>query len=135
MNLILSIPGYLLAAIRAIVLFLLMIVFLGGYFITVPIRGNTPERAFRLRRRYIRIAQRVIGMRLEHHGHICKAPALYISNHRSLSDPLATCRFVDAYVIAKAEVGKVDAKFESSGYCCCGDLIDNSGCCANSAGV
>lgn len=31
-------------------------------------------------------------------------PALYVCNHRSFSDPLINCAYLDAYVIAKAEI-------------------------------
>jgi 1-acyl-sn-glycerol-3-phosphate acyltransferase len=62
------------------------------------------ERAFRLRRRYVQIAVKILGIRIEKKGEPTNEPCLYVCNHRSFSDPLIVCSYLDAFVIAKAEV-------------------------------
>lgn len=55
----------------------------------------------------MRIALPILGICIEKKGEIHDRPALYVCNHRSLSDPIALCYFLDAFVIAKAEVGDI----------------------------
>ena len=55
----------------------------------------------------MRIGLQVMGMKIEKTGEVHDGPALYVCNHRSLSDPMALCYFLDAFVIAKAEVGDI----------------------------
>ncbi len=100
---------YILGTIRALLLLLLMAIMLFLYFISIPIFGNKPERAFRLRRNYIKGVFIIMNIRFELKGleNRPDAPALYISNHRSFSDPFYLCRYIDAYVIAKAELGDI----------------------------
>ena len=68
---------------------------------------HTPQTAFRLRKSFMRIAIPVLGIKIEKVGEIHDEPALYVCNHRTLSDPMALLYFLDAYVIAKAEVGDI----------------------------
>lgn len=49
----------------------------------------------------------ILGMTIDKEGEIYDEPALYVCNHRSLSDPVAMTYFLDAYVIAKAEVADI----------------------------
>lgn len=55
----------------------------------------------------MRIALPILGLSIEKSGEVHDEPALYVCNHRSLSDPMALCYFLDAFVIAKAEVGDI----------------------------
>lgn len=77
------------------------------YILSIPIFGNTQERAFKLRRKWITLGMIIFGIKLTHKGQPLDQPALYVSNHLSFTDPIATCKYVDAYVIAKAEVGNI----------------------------
>ena len=82
-----------------------MSIFLLSYAISSLFFGNTPERAFRLRRRWIRwMALPILNIKCDVKGKPPVTPALYVCNHRSFSDPLINCAFLDAYVIAKAEI-------------------------------
>ena len=66
---------------------------------------HTPERAFKLRKHYLRYyCGPILNISIEKKGDPSGTPALYISNHRSFADPIVLCRFLDAFVIAKAEV-------------------------------
>jgi len=68
---------------------------------------NTPENAFKLRRLFLKFAYFILGISVKIEGIPSEEPALYVSNHRSLSDPLINLKTLDAYVIAKAEVAKI----------------------------
>lgn len=52
------------------------------------------------------MAWKVMGMRMQVSGKAYEGAALYVSNHRSFSDPIVASLHVDAFVIAKAEVSK-----------------------------
>ena len=107
MKALIRIPGYLLAAVRAILAFTSIFLFVGLYIITIPILGNTPVRAFRLRRSWIKWGMLLFGIKIKNIGNPIDGTALYVSNHLSFTDPIATCLYLNAYVIAKAEVANI----------------------------
>lgn len=94
----------LLALIRAILLILLMIIMLAGHFVSLLFVKESPEKSFRLRRNYAKIAVPLLGIKVKIRGKMDDRPCLYVSNHRSFSDPLIQALCIDAYIIAKAEV-------------------------------
>lgn len=99
---------YLLALIRLLLLIIPMALFLAIYGILSSIFfKNTIERAFWLRRFYVKYACFILGIRNKVEGKATAKPAIYISNHRSLSDPLITSKYIDAFIIAKAEVENI----------------------------
>lgn len=82
-----------------------MAIFLLVYSFTSLFLGNTPERAFKLRKRWIRwVTLPLLNIKCEVKGKPPITPALYVCNHRSFIDPLINCAYLDAYVIAKAEI-------------------------------
>ncbi len=100
--------SYLLAAIRFVLLILIMAIFLLIYFpIDMIFKISTPKRTFWLRRFYIAFANPILGISCKVTGTPYEGTALYVCNHRSLSDPLIVSAMVDSYVIAKAEVSKI----------------------------
>ena len=100
--------AYLLAALRAIVLIIIMALFLLIYLpLDLIFKIGTPQRNFWLRRVYVHIANAILGIRCEVTGQAYDGTALYLCNHRSLSDPLIISAYIDAFVIAKAEVSKI----------------------------
>lgn len=107
MNKILRFPGYCLAGLRAFIAFLTILISVIGYVITIPILGNNQDRAFSLRRNWIKFGIKLFGIKLTHIGQPHDQPALYVSNHLSFTDPVATCLYLDAFVIAKAEVSNI----------------------------
>lgn len=74
------------------------------YIMSLIVSKHTPRRAFRLRRNWLRVANFFLNLRVDVQGKPPITPAIYVSNHRSFSDPLVLLRYLDAYVIAKAEV-------------------------------
>lgn len=104
----LRIPGFFLALIRFILLFLLVALHILPYMILSSFAfKHTPDKAFKLRKSYMNFALPILGMKIEKKGKIYDKPALYVCNHRTLSDPVALTYFLNAYVIAKAEVADI----------------------------
>lgn len=101
------IPGYILAFIRAVLAFVSILLFVSVYLITIPIFGNNQERAFKLRRNWIRWGMWLFGIKIKNTGSPIDETALYVSNHLSFTDPIATCLHLNAFVIAKAEVANI----------------------------
>lgn len=76
-----------------------------GYAVTSLFLGNTPERAFRLRKRWVKwLTLPLLNIKCDVKGKPPVTPALYVCNHRSFIDPLIKSAYLDAYVIAKAEI-------------------------------
>lgn len=102
-------PFYiLLASLRIVLIVLSLIIFLLPYIlITKLFVENTPKLAFKIRRIWVRLAQFILGISVKVDGEQYEGNALYVSNHRSFSDPVIIARYIDAYVIAKAEVGNL----------------------------
>jgi 1-acyl-sn-glycerol-3-phosphate acyltransferase len=101
----LNIFYYIIAAIRAILVFGGMILFMLFYGISCIFLKHTKERAFKLRKIYLTYwCIPVLNIKVEQKGHPSNIPSLYVSNHRSFADPIVLCSYIDAFVIAKAEV-------------------------------
>ncbi len=81
-----------------------MAVFILSYVITLIFSAHTDKRAFRLRRNYLRVIFFLFNVRIEIRGKPLQETALYVSNHRTFFDPAATCAYLEAFVIAKAEI-------------------------------
>ena len=97
--------GYILAFIKGFIVIVSMSLWLLFYAITQPILGDTPKRAFALRKHWLKyIGLPILNIHVEVVGKPIDSPALYVCNHRSFADPIVLCRHLDAYVIAKAEV-------------------------------
>lgn len=101
-------PFYILiAAIRAIILVISLMIVLPIYLLVTLFVENTPKRAFWIRRQWVKFALVVLGISIEVSGKSPDHHALYVCNHRSFSDPVVFARYIDAYVIAKAEVASI----------------------------
>ncbi len=100
---------FILAVFRALILILSLIIVIPIYIvITKLFIENSPRLAFKIRRAWVGFAQLVLGISYEVTGAPLKdTNALYVSNHRSFSDPVIIASVVDAYVIAKAEVANL----------------------------
>lgn len=68
--------------------------------------GYDRERGFRYRRKYIRRALKILGVSVQRKGNPIDQPALYVSNHRSMLDPMVNLQVIDACIVSKAEVAK-----------------------------
>ncbi len=82
-----------------------MILYILAYLISCILLPHTKERALSLRRNYLKYwCIPALNIHVELIGNPSKHPALYVCNHRSFADPIIICRYVPAFVIAKAEV-------------------------------
>src|SRR5687767_9200359 len=62
------------------------------------------KKGFRIRRNFCRAALRVFNIDLHLKGAPLKSNALYISNHRSMLDPLIELTFLEVYILSKSDV-------------------------------
>ena len=79
-----------------------------GYFLWLMIvftfSGKNLKRGIRIRRNFCKAALKVYNIRVHLTGVPYSGGCLYISNHRSLLDPLVELSILDAYILSKAEV-------------------------------
>ncbi len=72
------------------------------------IHGKTVERSFKHRRRWARSCCWFLGIKIDEVSGSPDVPyGLIISNHRTLLDPVIQAAYLDAFIIAKAEVGNL----------------------------
>ena len=82
-----------------------MIVFLLFYALTRIFLKHTKESGLNLRKFWIKhVAYPILNLKVEVSGKLHDGPALYVSNHRSFVDPIVISKYLNAFVIAKAEV-------------------------------
>jgi 1-acyl-sn-glycerol-3-phosphate acyltransferase len=76
------------------------------YALSAPFLGHNDQRAFKLRRHWLRyIGLPILNIKVTSYGTLpSEGVYLYVSNHRSFSDPVIMCNYIDAFVVAKAEV-------------------------------
>jgi len=101
-----SFTGRVRAIVRIVVLMTTLCWDLSQLLLISWLRGETEARGFRYRQKFTRAAMRILGVRLTLHGAQYRDPALYVSNHRSLLDPIIQLHFIDAYIVSKSEVEK-----------------------------
>jgi len=95
----------LLAIFRALLLIITMTVYLLCYAVTRLIWKHTPESSFKLRRHWVsNMCLPILNIKVEMKGTPPKGGTLCICNHRSLLDPAIISKYMDAYIIAKAEI-------------------------------
>ncbi len=69
------------------------------------VKGKNIERGFRFRRKFCRKAVSILNINYEHASAYAGGVCLYVSNHRSMLDPLIQLGYLDAFIVSKAEVG------------------------------
>ena len=75
------------------------------YYISLIFVKHSRKRALRLRHTYLKyFAVPLLGLNIDLDGKPVAEPVLYVANHRSFTDPIVICRFLKAFVVAKAEV-------------------------------
>ncbi len=96
---------YFVAVFRALFVFGFMSIYMLVYGISCIFVPHSAERAFRLRKHFLKyVAIPILNLKIEVQGKPADYACLYVCNHRSFADPIVLCRFIDAFVIAKAEV-------------------------------
>lgn len=96
----------LLASIRFVFVVLTMLIFVSAYGLIVLIGLHRPSRAFVMRKMFVRICLKILGIHVELLSDVTykDTPCLYVCNHRSLVDPVITSKFINTVVLSKAEV-------------------------------
>jgi 1-acyl-sn-glycerol-3-phosphate acyltransferase len=84
---------------------LVLVWYLGRLLIISSLKGKSIERGFRFRRKFCRTALSILNIQYHHSGFEHNGACLYVSNHRSMLDPLIQLAYIDAFIVSKAEVG------------------------------
>lgn len=92
---------------RGLVTALSMVIYLIPYGIRTIFKKHTPLSGFNLRRAWTVVGNPILGHHMIVKGKKYDGVAIYMSNHRSFSDPLIQAKFFDAFIIAKAEVADI----------------------------
>ncbi len=91
---------------KLILVVLVLIGYILAFYLATFFNGKTVARGFRFRSKFCRTAMRVLGIDYTHEGaSYSKGACLYVSNHRSLLDPLIQLGYINAFIVSKAEVG------------------------------
>ncbi len=100
---------YVVAYVRAGLLMVHTGLHMAGLFIhSILSRGDKVALGFKYRRLWGRRAYKLLGIKIINEPSIYQGPpALFISNHRTLTDPIVQVAFIDSYIIAKSEVGHI----------------------------
>src|SRR6187397_2343018 len=85
--------------------FLVLCWYLGRLLVINSLKGKDIERGFRFRRKFCRKAVSILNVWYQHSGSFNGGVCLYVSNHRSMLDPLIQLGYIDAFIVSKAEVG------------------------------
>ena len=82
-----------------------MLIYLLLYAITRIFVSHTKDTGFKLRKFWIKsMGYPILNIHDEVKGNPINKPALYVANHRSFADPVVMSKYLDAFIIAKAEV-------------------------------
>ena len=93
------------AALRGLGILVTMTFFLLFYAISRIILKHTKASGLNLRRNWITYAAYpILNLKVDVQGKPYDKPALYVCNHRSFTDPIVISKYLNAFVIAKAEV-------------------------------
>ena len=100
---------YLLTYTRAILLLVHTALHITGLFVhSMFYRGDKDLIGFRYRRLWAKRACGILGIKIEEQQvQNDLGVGLYISNHRTLTDPIIQMAIFDSYVIAKSDVGSI----------------------------
>lgn len=79
--------------------------YLGQLLLYSAFKGKNTERGFHYRRKFCKAALSILNIHFQQDGHLQLGACLYVSNHRSMLDPLIQLGSIDAYIVSKAEVG------------------------------
>jgi lyso-ornithine lipid O-acyltransferase len=80
--------------------------YLGQLLLISFLRGKSVERGFKYRRKFCKAALSILAIQYEQSGLPYTGACLYVSNHRSMLDPLIQLGSIDAFILSKAEVGR-----------------------------
>jgi len=99
---------YILGSIRVVLILINTAIQVGILIVDGWINGVSIERRFMHRRRWAKTSLSLLGIKVDAlSGHIPTQPGLIISNHRTLLDPVIQLAYMDAFIIAKAEISKL----------------------------
>jgi 1-acyl-sn-glycerol-3-phosphate acyltransferase len=94
------------AVLRGLLAIISMLIWVMAYGVKSLFVPHSAKRAFNLRRTWLKyIAFPFLNIKVTVEGKPASTAAIYMCNHRAFTDPMIICKYLDAFVIAKAEVG------------------------------
>ncbi len=94
------------ATTRGVLVFILMVTHVTPAVIKALLGGKDMRLALRMRRLWARRSLSVLGVEIERTGPLPGSePCIIVGNHRSYLDPIVALKEIEAYPVAKAEVG------------------------------
>ena len=99
-----KILNYIIASIRLLLVMLTMLFYYIWFLLTVGFKKDKLAWGIHVQTQYTHAALLLFGTRYTFEGQPYDGTALYISNHRSLLDPVVIRNQVDALGVAKAEI-------------------------------
>lgn len=84
---------------------MVLIWYLSLLLIITAISGRKTETGFRYRRKFCRSALSILRINYSQSGAVQQGACLFVSNHRSMLDPLIQLGHIDTFILSKAEVG------------------------------
>ncbi|MGB4846882.1 MAG: lysophospholipid acyltransferase family protein [Saprospiraceae bacterium] len=87
------------------VVVLILAFYLSRLLIISILTGKNEHRSFRFRKKFCLTSIRILGIDYQKQGSPYPGVCLYVSNHRSMLDPLIELSWMDTYILSKAEVG------------------------------
>ena len=91
--------------IKLTAVFIVLCWYLGRLLVLNSVKGKNTERGFRFRRKFCRKAISILNIKYQHTNAYTGGVCLYVSNHRSMLDPLIQLGYMDVFIVSKAEVG------------------------------
>ena len=98
--------GILLAYLRLFCILLFIPIFLLGYFVWSIFGGFNMRRALKVRRTYLIIVNKLLGLKVKVIGNPPEGAGLCVANHRNFIDPFIIIRHTESLPVAKAEIAK-----------------------------
>ncbi len=75
-----------------------------GFFLRIVMGKPKEVAGLRFRRRWLQKVPRRLGLQMTMEGEPYSGPCLYVANHISYIDPIGILMYVDAKIVAKAEI-------------------------------
>lgn len=98
---------YVLAVTRIFLFLLVTALYYGIYLLLLLFVKHTDKLGFSLRKIFLKTINPMLGFQIIKKLVQVEGPVLFVSNHRGLLDFFAVLRYVDAFVVSKAEVKNI----------------------------
>lgn len=108
---------YLLAGLRLVLFSLITILCYAGYKVVLIFYPHNRRQGFMLRKVFLNLINPMLGFSIQRENMpVSDKPTLYVSHHRGMLDFFVVLRYVNAFVVSKAEVSKIPVFAPAASY-------------------